>query len=201
MEIDNFQQYYNQEEMKTVTLAQIYKDLVIKISDIVEQNGGAMTWAKVPDTKNIFIEIKIDTLGQGKIQFSKLTQENQAVSVQNDKNIATIQFNYTIDPEYTYSSCYGNRCEKYHYAQQLYYDFLMIQASVKCDQLIDCYKLKFDKKKRYLLDERNNRVNHIYVETKIRFQNQDGSYLVDEKSKFSLYACTCFDKECNDKLD
>ncbi|GFR26946.1 hypothetical protein TNCT_605241 [Trichonephila clavata] len=66
--------------MKTVTLAQIYKDLVIKISDIVEQNGGAMTWAKVPDTKNIFIEIKIDTLGQGKIQFSKLTQENQAVT-------------------------------------------------------------------------------------------------------------------------
>ncbi|CAI5616978.1 hypothetical protein WMELCS112_00485 [Wolbachia endosymbiont of Drosophila melanogaster] len=34
MEIDNFQQYYNQEEMKTVTLAQIYKDLVIKIFDI-----------------------------------------------------------------------------------------------------------------------------------------------------------------------
>ncbi|WP_353270016.1 hypothetical protein [Wolbachia endosymbiont (group A) of Myopa testacea] len=99
----------------------------VKVSDIVEQNGGAMTWDKIPNVKGATVKITIDT--QENIQISDTSffvETDGAIKSTQEEGKTVIEFNYTPhkhDP----------------FGQSLYFEFLSEMINIEST---DCSDLK-----------------------------------------------------------
>lgn len=88
----------------------------IKVSDIVEQNGGGCSFGFFPRTKSARVAITVDNVVE--VEIHQKHNDKSSVQLVYDQNTTTVEFKYLIDPDrdmHTYMG-YGG--------QEMYYTFL-----------------------------------------------------------------------------
>lgn len=103
----------------------------VKVSDIVEQNGGAMTWHKIPDVKEATVKITIDAQENIKIPNQCFFIETcEAIKNSQEDGKTVIEFNYIPDKHEPFG-------------QDLYFEFLSEMINIERTDCSDPKNIHF----------------------------------------------------------
>lgn len=115
----------------------------VKVSDVVEQNGGGCSFAYLPRTKSLRVSIIMDDIVDVKI--SQHECENFSIQVVRANSKTIVEFKCSIDAD--------AKLESYDYPQTAYYTYLSGFIYIKKDCKFVTHISFIDQQDRYIVNE------------------------------------------------
>lgn len=122
----------------------------IKVSDVVEQNGGGYSFGFLPRTKSARVSITVDNIVD--VQVHQVKNSRSSIQLVHDENTTKVEFKYFIDPDREISADmdrgYPGYCGK-----DTYYTFLSGYIYIKQNCKFVVHVSFLDLQDKYIVNE------------------------------------------------